>query len=67
MNEKLTQLTLTELVDKLSDCTAKFSKWPLDGSSPHHLLELRKIIEELQKEIAKRKAGNRQMAKGGGQ
>ncbi len=55
MNKNLSQLSLTELHDKLSECTALYSKSMLNGFSEKEFSELRTLIEDLQKEIAERK------------
>ncbi len=55
MNQDLTNLNLTELHDRLSDYTAQYSKSMLNGLSEKDFKSLRMQIEQLQKEIAKRK------------
>jgi len=55
MNQDLTNLSLTELHDRLSDYTAQYSKSMLNGLSENDFKSLRAQIEQLQKEIAKRK------------
>jgi hypothetical protein len=55
MNEIFSKLSLNDLVDKLSECTAKYSKSPWDGANQEQFSELKTIIEELQKEIRKRR------------
>ena len=61
MNHDFSQLNLVELCDKLSECTDLYSKSKLNSFSDMEFVELRALIEALQKEIAKRKP-----KKGGG-
>ena len=55
MNQDLSNLNLTELHDRLSDFTTQYSKSMLNGLSEKDFKYLRTQIEQLQKEIAKRK------------
>ena len=57
MMQSLSQLSLTELCDKLSEFTARYSKSMLNGFTEKEFAELRALIEALQKEIARRKPG----------
>jgi hypothetical protein len=50
------QLSLTELCDKLSELTATYSKSMLNGFSEKEFTELRSMIEGIQMEISKRKS-----------
>jgi len=55
MND-LSTLSLNELYDKLSEFTTLYSKSMLNGFSEKEFGQLRAQIEEIQREIAKRKA-----------
>jgi hypothetical protein len=56
MNVDPSQLSLTELYDKLSELTATYSKSMLNGFSEKEFTELRSMIETIQMEISKRKS-----------
>ena len=56
MNEGFSQLSLTELYDKLSECTVLYSKSMKNGFSEKEFTELKLLIERLQKEIAHRRS-----------
>ena len=58
MNVNLSQLSLNELYDKLSESTTLYTKSMLNGFSEKEFTELRALIESLQNEIAKRKAAD---------
>ena len=55
MNEKLTDLTLSDLLDKLSEYTAVYSKMMLNGASADRCADLQLLIQVLQQEISRRK------------
>ena len=55
MNEKLTDLTLSDLFDKLSEFTAVYSKMMLNGASADECADLQLLIQVLQQEISRRK------------
>ena len=55
MNKDLATLGLNELYDKLSELTTIYSKSMLNGFSEHEFSTLRLQIEEIQKEIARRR------------
>jgi hypothetical protein len=55
MNNDFSSLSLNELYDKLSELTITYSKSMLNGLSEKEFASLRSGIEEIQKEIAKRK------------
>ena len=61
MKHDFSQLSLSELCDKLSENTALYSKSRLKSYSEKEFTELRALIEALQMEIAKRRP-----SKGGG-
>ena len=55
MNKDLSTLGLSELYDKLSELTTTYSKSMLNGFPELEFSTLRMQIEEIQKEIARRK------------
>jgi len=58
MINDLSSLSLNELYDKLSEYTSLYSKSMLNGFTQHEFDALRSHIEEIQKEITKRKEIN---------
>ena len=56
MNHDFSTLSLGELYDKLSELTTTYSKSMLNGLSEDEFSMLRTQIEEIQKEISRRKA-----------
>ena len=58
MNKDLSTLGLSELYDKLSELTTTYSKSMLNGFSELEFSLLRSQIEEIQKEIARRKTAS---------
>jgi hypothetical protein len=55
MNRKFAELTLNDLLEKLSDCTLKYSRMHLSGGREQDFYRIKKDILELQQEIVRRK------------
>ena len=56
MNHDFSQLSLSELCDKLSECTSVYSKSRRNAIPEKEFTELMDLMDALQKEIAKRKS-----------
>jgi len=55
MNRKFAKLTLNDLLEKLSDCTLKYSHMHMAGGREQDYYRLKIDILELQQEIVRRK------------
>ncbi len=55
MRRKFEQLTLNDLLEKLSDCTLQYSHLHTNGGVDGEFYRIRKDILELQQEIVRRK------------
>ena len=55
MKRRFEQLTLTDLLEKLSDCTMQYSRMHVTGGKQNEFLRVRREILELQQEIVRRK------------
>ena len=55
MNRKFAKLTLNDLLEKLSDCTLKYSHMHTAGGREQDYYRLKIDILELQQEIVRRK------------
>ena len=55
MNRKFAKLTLNDLLEKLSDCTLKYSHMHIAGGREQDYYRLKIDILELQQEIVRRK------------
>jgi hypothetical protein len=55
INRKFVQLTMNDLLDKLSECTLKYSQMHTAGGREQDFYRLKKDILELQQEIVRRK------------
>jgi hypothetical protein len=55
MNRKFAKLTLNDLLEKLSDCTLKYSHMHMAGGREQDYYRLKMDILELQQEIVRRK------------
>ena len=55
MHRKFAKLTLNDLLEKLSDCTLKYSHMHLAGGREQDYYRLKMDILELQQEIVRRK------------
>ena len=55
MNRKYAKLTLNDLLEKLSDCTLKYSHMHMAGGREQDYYRLKIDILELQQEIVRRK------------
>jgi hypothetical protein len=55
MNRKFAKLTLNDLLEKLSDCTMKYSHMHLAGGREQDYYRLKIDLLELQQEIVRRK------------
>jgi len=55
MNRKFAELSLNDLLERLSDCTLKYSKMHMSGGREQDFYRIKKDILELQQEIVRRK------------
>ena len=55
MTRKFAQLTLNDLLERLSDCTLQYSKMHMTGGREQEFYRVKKEILELQQEIVRRK------------
>jgi len=55
MKRRFEQLTLNDLLEKLSDCTLQYSKMHLTGGQQNDFVRIRREILDLQQEIVRRK------------
>jgi hypothetical protein len=55
MNRQFAQLTLNDLLEKLSDCTLRYSEMQTAGGREQDFYRVKKDILELQQEIVRRK------------
>jgi len=55
MNRKFADLALNELLERLSDCTLRYSRMHMSGGLEQDFYRIKKDILELQQEIVRRK------------
>jgi hypothetical protein len=55
MNRKFAQLTMNDLLERLSDCTLQYSSMHMNGGKEQDFYRVRREILELQQEIVRRK------------
>ncbi len=55
MTRKFAQLTLNDLLERLSDCTLQYSKMHITGGREQEFYRIKREILELQQEIVRRK------------
>ena len=55
MKRRFEQLTLNDLLEKLSDCTMQYSRMSSTGGNDLDFYQVRRQILELQQEIVRRK------------
>jgi len=55
ITRKFVQLTMNDLLERLSDCTLKYSQMHTAGGREQDFYRLKKDILELQQEIVRRK------------
>jgi hypothetical protein len=55
MNRKFVQLTMNDLLEKLSDCTLRYSRMHVAGGREQDFYRVKKDILDLQQEIVRRK------------
>lgn len=55
MKRRFEQLTLNDLLEKLSDCTMQYSRMSSTGGNDAEFYQVRRQILELQQEIVRRK------------
>jgi hypothetical protein len=55
MTRKFADLTLSDLLERLSDCTLKYSRMHMSGGREQDFYRIKKDILELQQEIVRRK------------
>ena len=55
MRRRFEQLTLNDLLEKLSDCTLQYSRMSSTGGNDAEFYQVRRQILELQQEIVRRK------------
>jgi hypothetical protein len=55
MNRKFAELTLNDLLERLSDCTLQYSRMHISGGREQDFYRIKKDILELQQEIVRRK------------
>jgi len=55
MNRKFAALSLNDLLEKLSDCTLRYSRMHISGGREQDFYRVKKDILELQQEIVRRK------------